>query len=140
MKKKPPAGLHHTESQSGEDPYRPPSCIGLFSENGTMQAAVLHGSIFRKSYLYMGRHDPWPGTSSENHTHARVRGSKGAISQMVPSDTSVLPVTQKLYALRVCAGPCSHELIGTLRTARAWVCSDVFISLRNAWLIMILDT
>ena len=52
----------------------------------------------------------------------------------------VLPVTQKLYALRVYAGPCSHELVGTLRTARAWVCSDVFISLRNAWLIMILDT
>ena len=52
----------------------------------------------------------------------------------------LLPVTQKLYALRVCAGPCSHELVGTLRTARAWVCSDVFISFRNAWLSMILDT
>ena len=38
------------------------------------------------------------------------------------------------------AGPCFHELVSTSRTARAWVCSDVFISLHNAWLIMILDT
>ena len=34
---------------------------------------------------------------------------------------------------------CGHlfsRLIGTLRTARTWVYSDVLISLRNAWLIL----
>ena len=34
---------------------------------------------FPKIIRKFGWHDPWPWTSSENHTHARVRGSKGAI-------------------------------------------------------------
>ena len=46
----------------------------------------------------------------------------------------VLRVTFKLYALRVYAGLCFQEIVGTLRTARAKVCSDVLISLRTAWL------
>ena len=54
-------------------------CNNNLQENGPMQASVLNGSIFRKSYLYMGWHDPWPCTSSENHTRVWVRGSKGAI-------------------------------------------------------------
>ena len=41
----------------------PYPCMGPFSEN--------HPKIWWR--------DPWPGTSSENHTHARVRGSKGAM-------------------------------------------------------------
>ena len=39
----------------------------------------------------------------------------------------VLRVTFELYALRVYAGPCSQELVGALRTARAWVLSDAFM-------------
>ena len=37
----------------------------------------------------------------------------------------VLRVTFKLYALRAYAGPCCQEIVGTLRTARAKVFSDV---------------
>ena len=38
---------------------------------------------------------------------------------------SILRVTFKLYALRAYAGPCCQEIVGTLRTARAKVFSDV---------------
>ena len=46
---------------------------------------------FPKIIRKIGWHDPWRCKSSENHTHARVRGSKGAIIQVMPSFSKLSP-------------------------------------------------
>ena len=72
LEKKPPAGLHHTESQSGDattnclkmDPCRPPYCMGPFSKN--------HNFTWGDMTL---------GPARVPKIIPRVRGSKGGTMQ-----------------------------------------------------------